>query len=50
MKENASETQERLLRVRTTRRGAPVEIRVHYEIERTGGCDTYRLVKVEENI
>jgi hypothetical protein len=40
--------QEKLIRVLASRRGAPVELRVHYEKTRVGGCDTYRLFVIEE--
>jgi hypothetical protein len=39
---------EKLIRVRTRRRGTPVELRVQYEITRVGGCDAYRIVSVED--
>jgi hypothetical protein len=39
---------ERLIRVRTTRRGISQELRVHYEILRGSGCDTIRLFSVED--
>jgi hypothetical protein len=48
MSTNSSETRERLIRVLALRRGIPVELRVHYEITRAGGCDTYRLFAIEE--
>jgi hypothetical protein len=48
MKQQASETIERLIRVRATRRGKPVELRVHYERATANGCDTYRLFAVED--
>ena len=49
MRRENPETQERLIRVRTIRRGAPVELTVHYEIDRVDGCDTYRLLSLEES-
>jgi len=48
MKNNATETIERLIRVRAERRGKPVELRVHYERATVGGCQTYRLFSVED--
>jgi hypothetical protein len=48
MKTKPAETIERLIRVRATRRGKPVELRVHYERASHNGCDTYRLFRVEE--
>ncbi|HVW86673.1 MAG TPA: hypothetical protein VHB50_18435 [Bryobacteraceae bacterium] len=48
MKTNAAEKTERLIRVRATRRGKPVELRVHYEKSQANGCNTYRLVNVED--
>lgn len=45
---NVSENQERLLRVIASRRGNPIEIRVHYEVERVGQCDTFHLFAMEE--
>ena len=48
MKTEVAETRERLIRVRTTRRGESVELRVHYEVSSTNGCDTYHLFNIEE--
>lgn len=48
MKRDVPETTERLIRVRTTRRGTLRELRVHYEITRTDGCDTIRLFTIED--
>lgn len=39
---------ERLIRVRTTRRGKAVELRVHYETVRENGCDTIRVFLIED--
>jgi len=39
---------EKLIRVRTTRRGADIELRVHYEIVRAAGCSTIHLFAIEE--
>ena len=56
MRKESSESTERLIRVNTLRRGAPVEIRVHYEINRASasdtrvsGCDIIRLFSVEDS-
>jgi hypothetical protein len=48
MRTDLNESTERLIRVRTTRRGIPVELRVHYEIVREGECDSIRLFSIEE--
>ena len=48
MKNDSRETIERLLRVRATRRGKPIELRVHFERASFKGCDTYRLFSVED--
>jgi hypothetical protein len=48
MRQEFPETTERLIRVRTTRRGVPKELRVHYEITRDAGCDTIFLFSVED--
>jgi len=48
METAVQETTERLIRVRTTRRGIPVELRVHYEIVRLDGCDSIRVFTVED--
>jgi hypothetical protein len=42
------ETCEKLIRLRANRRGAPVDLRVHYEVTRAQGCDTYRIITIEE--
>jgi hypothetical protein len=39
---------EKLTRVRTTRRGAPVELRVHYEISENAAGLIFRLFSVED--
>ena len=44
----AIETREKLIRLRADRRGAPVELRVHYEIRNQNGCHTYSIITVEE--
>jgi hypothetical protein len=48
MKNDSSDTIERLLRVRVSRRGKPVELRVHFERGVAGGCETFRLLSMEE--
>jgi hypothetical protein len=48
MKKNSSGARERLIRVIAVRRGAPVELRVHYECANQKGCNIYRLLAVEE--
>jgi hypothetical protein len=48
MKNVVPETTERLIRVRTTRRGVPVELRVHYEVASENGCDTIRVFLIED--
>ena len=39
---------EKLIRVQTTRRGVPVELRVHYEIVRQNGCASFRVFLIED--
>ena len=41
-------TREKLIRVTTVRRGSKVDLRVHYEISREHGCETYRIIQIEE--
>jgi hypothetical protein len=48
MKKPVSENFERLIRLRAVRRGSPVDLRVHYEVSRENGCDTYRIVQIDE--
>jgi hypothetical protein len=43
-----AEAQEKLIRLRANRRGSLVELRVHYEVSREKGCDTYRIITVDE--
>lgn len=45
---NRSEPTEKLIRLRTTRRESVVDLRVHYEVSRENGCDTYRIIAVDE--
>jgi hypothetical protein len=42
------EPAESLIRVRASRRGTPLDLRVHYEVTRRGGCDTYRILAIDE--
>jgi hypothetical protein len=44
----AVQTNEKLIRLRANRRGTVVDLRVHYEIVRRNGCDTYRIITVDE--
>jgi hypothetical protein len=44
----SAEKMEKLLRLRATRRGATVELRVHYAVERDSGCDIYRIITVDQ--
>jgi hypothetical protein len=48
MKIHATESRERLIRVRAKRRGVPVELLVHFERASLNGCDIYRLFSVED--
>jgi len=48
MKTVPVQSTERLTRVRITRRGTPVELRVHYEIIRGEGFESIRLVLIED--
>jgi hypothetical protein len=43
-----SETREKLIRLRANRRGITIDLRVHYEVRRQDGCDTYRIITVDE--
>jgi hypothetical protein len=42
------ETHEKLIRLRANRRDTTVDLRVHYEISRENGCDTYRIITIDE--
>lgn len=44
----AADIEERLLRLRAPRREHRIELRVHYEIRRTAGCDVYRIITIDE--
>ena len=46
--EQHEKLQEKLIRLRANRRGCPVDLRIHYEISREDGCDTYRIITVDE--
>lgn len=48
MNKPASESFERLIRLRANRRGSPVDLRVHYEVRRENGCDTYTIMQIDE--
>jgi hypothetical protein len=48
MRNELHDATEKLIRVRTTRRGTNVELRVHYEIVRAAGCATIYLLAIEE--
>jgi hypothetical protein len=43
------ESEEHLVRVRATRRGAPVELTVHYAASSFNGCLTYQIISVEDS-
>jgi hypothetical protein len=43
-----AEPLEKLIRLRATRREKAVELLVQYEIRRENGCDTYRIITVDE--
>jgi hypothetical protein len=42
------EAREKLIRIRANRRGVSVDLRVHYEVSRQKGCDTYQIITVDE--
>ena len=42
------EPHEKLIRLRADRRGTIVDLRVHYEVSRQRGCDTYRIITIDE--
>jgi hypothetical protein len=48
MRTELPEATEKMIRVRTTRRGIDIELRVHYEIVRAAGRATIQLVAIEE--
>ena len=48
MRTELADATEKLIRVRTTRRGSDIELRVHYEITRAAGCATIQLFAIEE--
>lgn len=43
-----AEAKEKLLRLRATRRGAIVELRVHYAVQRENGCDVYKIITIDQ--
>jgi hypothetical protein len=43
-----AEATEKLLRLRATRRGAIVELRVHYAVRRENGCDVYKIITIDQ--
>jgi hypothetical protein len=47
-KPDVTEAREKLIRLRANRRGTTVDLRVHYEISREHGCDTFRIITVDE--
>jgi hypothetical protein len=48
MRNELPETTEKLIRVRASRRGVPVELRVHYETTKNAGGVTIQLFSVED--
>jgi len=42
------EAREKLIRLRANRRGITINLRVHYEVKREKGCDTYQIITVDE--
>jgi hypothetical protein len=44
----SAEPAEKLLRLRATRRGATVELRIHYAIQRENGCDIYKIITIDQ--
>jgi hypothetical protein len=43
-----ADVQEKLIRLRANRRGAPIELRVQFAVSREKGCDIYRIITVDE--
>lgn len=43
-----AEVNEKLVRLCATRRGAIVELRVHYAIRRENGCDVYKIITIDQ--
>jgi hypothetical protein len=43
-----TEATEKLLRLCATRRGAIVELRVHYAVQRKNGCDFYKIITIDQ--
>jgi hypothetical protein len=44
---DSPDSSDKLIRVPVRRRGVPMELRVHYEVTREKGCDSYRILRVE---
>jgi hypothetical protein len=44
----ATEISEKLMRVRTERRGKPVELRIHYRAAVEKGCTVFTILAMEE--
>jgi hypothetical protein len=42
------EATEKLLRLRATRRGATIELQVHYAVQRKNGCDVYKIITIDQ--
>ena len=42
------ETVEKLVRLRVAHRDAKVDLLVHYEVHREGGCAIYRILTVDQ--
>jgi hypothetical protein len=42
------EAREKLIRLQANRRGTTVDLRVHYEVKRQKGCDTYQIITVDK--
>ena len=45
--EAAPESLERLIRVSTSRKGVPIELRVHYGTSMLDGCEVIQLFSIE---
>lgn len=43
-----NEPRQKLIRLRADRRGVSLDLRVHYEVSQENGCQTYRIITVEE--
>ena len=42
------EPYEKLIRLRAPRRESTVDLRVHYEVSHRDGCDTIRIISIDE--